>query len=150
MENEDKLLVEITSGDPHKIWASSNAIVRLRDAETLDLLAEHLPEIKAKTAGIELGGALFPNSEHLKTALHKLDFWKKKKGCLCRLYPGYLLYDPQREEKSGNVRIIETHYLEGGWVENYVAECTVCGTRFEIEERESHYTWWSWKIVLER
>lgn len=141
------LLQDITSGDSRRIWSSSSAIIHTRDEETLDLLSAYLPEIRAKTAGIDLGGALFPNSEHLKFALRKLEFYKNKTGCLCQLYPDYLMYDPKKEESEGNIRIVNTTYLEGNWVDTYTCECVLCETRFRVEEREYHYTWWGWKIL---
>lgn len=141
------LLQDITSGDARKIWASASAIIHTREEETLNLLASHLPEIRAKTRNVELGGALFPNSEHLKFALQKLEYYKNRTGCLCRLYLEYLMYDPRREETEGNVRIVGICYMEGAWVDAYDCKCTLCGTAFRVEERESHYTWWGWKIA---
>jgi hypothetical protein len=140
------LLRDITSGDAHRIWSSSSAIIHTRDAESLDQLSAHLPEIRAKTAGIELGGALFPNKKYHEFALRKLEYYRNKSGCLCRLYPEYLMYDPKKEQSAGNVRIVDTSYSEGNWIDAYTCECTLCGTGFRVEEREYHYTWWGWTV----
>ena len=51
------------------------------------------------------------------------------------------MYNPKREEKDGNVRILETRVLEGGWIDTHVCECAVSSTRFDVEEREYHSTW---------
>ncbi len=143
------LLQDITSGDAHKIWASSCAIIYLRDPHVLDMLSSHLSEIQETTRGIALSGAFFPNSKHLNFAICKLDYHKNKRGCLCRLYPDYSMYDPKQEEKEGNVRVFATSYLEGGWIDAYTCTCALCGTEFRVEEREYHYTWWGWEITAE-
>ena len=144
------LLADITSRDTTRVWSSSCAIVKLRDPAELDLLAANISEIREQTMGLDLGGMLMRNSEHLDFALKKLEYWKARKGCLCHLYPGYLMYDPHKEATAGNVRIDETTYTDGKWVDAYFCTCTVCATRFRVEEREYHYTWWGWKIVQEK
>ncbi len=143
------LLNELTSGDPEKIWSASSAVVHLRDTNALDVLAAHVSEIRDKTNDVELGGMLYSNRDRLKFVLKKLTFTKNKKGCLCHLYPDYLMYNPNNEAEKGNVRIIDTTYVEGKWVDFYTCECSLCGTRFRVEGREYHYTWWGWKIVTE-
>ena len=142
------LLEEITSGDPHRVWSSSCAIIKLRDADELDHLSASLSEIKKKTKHVALGGALFPNAEHLRFALRKLEYHRDRAGCLCRLYPEYLIYDPKREETAGNVSIERTTYIDDKWIDAYVCRCTLCGTRYRVEEREYHYTWWGWKLMV--
>lgn len=141
------LLDDLTSGDPTRIWSASSAVVYLRDPQELDVLAQHITEIRRRTKGVELGGALVPNAERLRFVLHKLAYHRDRAGCLCRLYPEHLFYDPQKERTAGNVRIEETVYLDGNWVDGYVCVCTVCATRYRVEEREYHYTWWGWKAL---
>ena len=143
------LLQDITSGDPTTVRSSSCEIIKSRDKQELDYLASKLEAIREQTKGLALGGALFPNAEHLKFALRKLEYHRSRAGCLCLLYPGYLFYNPQQEAEAGNVTIESTSYLEGKWVDFYECVCTTCGKRYRVEERESHYTWWGWK-ALER
>ncbi|RYZ85945.1 MAG: hypothetical protein EOP04_14900 [Proteobacteria bacterium] len=139
-------LQDITSGDSHRIWKSACAIATLRDIQELELLAAHLPEIEKATKGIDLGGALFPNQKHLEFALHKLRYFKSKAGCLCRLYPDRLMFNPAREQESGNIRILET--IRGDqWNDSYACQCAFCGTVFRVEEGEYHYTWWKWEVA---
>ncbi len=142
------LLEDLTSGDSMRIWSSACAIIKLRNAQTLDCLTAHLGEIEDKTKHVALGGALFPNSVHLRFALRKLAYHRDHPDCLCRLYPEYLLYNPQQEAAAGNVRIDDVTYLDGNWVDAYTCTCLVCGARYRVEERESHYTWWGWKKLL--
>ncbi len=142
------LLEDITSCDPMRIWASACAIIKLRDTPELDRLATHLGEIESATRNVALGGALFPNREHLRLAMRKLVYHRDRTGCLCHLYPEYLLYNPAQEAADGNVRIDGVTYLDGDWVDAYTCTCLVCGARYRVEERESHYTWWGWKELL--
>ncbi len=141
------LLEDITSRDPQRIWASSGAIIHLRDPNELSALADALPEIKQKTQGIALGGALIPNSVHLNFAIRTLEFYQAQGGCLCTLYPEYLLFAPRKEEEQGNVRIVSADYDAEQWMATYVCECAVCGRVFQVEQGEYHYTWWSWKVA---
>ena len=115
--------------------------------EELKYLASHLEEIKRKSEGVSLGGALRPNSTHLDFAIRKLEFINTSKECLCGLYPLDDLYDPNKEHKAGNIRITGVVRIEGKWVDHYECECALCGRRFRVEEREYHYTWWAWRLA---
>lgn len=136
------LLEDFTSRDPTRIWSASSSLVHLRDPRELDQLAEGIAEIRRTTAGVALGGALFPNAERLRFALRKLEYHRDRVGCLCRLYPEHLMYDPRKEAAAGNVHLEDTTDLDA-----YHGVCTVCATRYRVEEREYHYTWWGWKEV---
>ena len=141
------LLADFTSGDPHRIWAASGAVAKLRDVEELDRLAQHLPLIWCRTRGVKLGGMFVPNAEHLRFALRKLRYHRDRRGCLCHLYPERLFYNPQEEAAAGNVHIEGTTYVDGKWVDFYMCICALCGARYRVEERESHYLWWGWKLL---
>lgn len=138
------LLDDLVSRDPTRIWSSACAIRTLRDQRALGTLALHLETIRERTQGVSLGGALRPNASHLEFALRKLEFVKSSHQCLCVLYPQDDMYDPGQEEAQGNVRILETVRLEGGWVDHYQCRCALCGADYRVEEGESHYAWWSW------
>lgn len=141
------LLQDITSGDPAKVRSSSCAIIKSRDRRELDDLASKLEAIQEQTKNLSMGGALFPNAEHLKFALRKLEYHRAGTGCLCQLYPDYVFYDPGQEAEEGNVTLESTSYLEDKRVDFHVCRCTACGQRYRVEEREYHYTWWGWKIL---
>jgi hypothetical protein len=146
-ETMSTLLADITSKDSTKVWSSSCAIIKLRDSAELGVLAANLAGIKLSTANLALGGALFPNAEHLKFAIRKLEYFSEQPGCLCRLYPDYLMYNPVKEAEAGNVHIDDISYVDNKWVDAYSCSCSTCGTRFRVEEREYHYTWWGWTTV---
>ena len=139
-----RLLDDIVSRDPARIWSSACAIRTLRDKQALSTLASHLDMIRERTQGVSLGGALRPNSSHLQFALKKLEFVKSSSECLCALYPQDEMYDPAKEEAQGHVRILETVRLAGGWVDHHQCACSLCGANYRVEEREYHYTWWAW------
>jgi uncharacterized membrane protein len=141
------LLEDITSGDATRVWSSSCEIIRLRDTSELDCLAANIPKVLRSTKDLELGGTFLPNAVHLKFALRKLEYYKSHAGCLCRLYREYQMYNPQEEAKDGHIRIDGITYIDGKWVDAYACTCTSCGTKFRVEERESHYTWWGWSVV---
>lgn len=55
----------------------------------------------------------------------------------------------RRKEVVTSEQIENTGRLENKWVDYYEALCTRCNcnTKFEIEEREDHYKFWTWKII---
>ncbi|MFT3745989.1 MAG: hypothetical protein QM785_17095 [Pyrinomonadaceae bacterium] len=139
------LLDDLISKDPKRIWEASCAIRTLRDPEQLATLSRSLNLIRSSTKGVYLGGMTRPNSSHLDFAIRKLEFAASSDDCLCTLYLMDDLYDPKGEEREGNILITETVNADGGWIDHYICECSLCDGRFRVEEREYHYTWWSWK-----
>ena len=137
------LLADFLSGDPHRIWSASCAVRTLRDPAVLQHLATHRDRIRASASTVPLGGMVRANSTHLDFALTKLAFVADAAGCLCLLYTRDDLYDPAKEEKAGNVRVVSTVMRER-FVDHYLCECTPCGARYRVVEGVSHYTWWRW------
>jgi hypothetical protein len=138
------LLADLLSRDPQRVWAASGAVIRETDDEVLAELASHLPQIEEHTAGLDLGGALFPNSEHLRQALRVLEAVQGD-TCRCQLYPPYLFYNPRTEAQAGHVRILASDIPEENLL--YHCECRICGAWYLVEEGESHYTWWQWTEI---
>jgi hypothetical protein len=140
-----RLLEDLTSRDPKRIWEASCAVRKLRDRSELAHLVEHLDRIKRATKGVKLGGMLRPNSSHLDFAIRKLELTGTSDDCLCSLYPLDDMFDPTGEEEAGNITITATVLTDGNWVDHYDCVCTLCGARFRVDEREYHYTWWAWR-----
>ena len=134
------ILADLTSGDTRRIHAATWAVIKLRDPVELDRLAAAVPEIERATANMDLGGIIYSNRRSLEFALRKLAYHRDRVGCLCRLYPEILGYDPEKEAEAGNVRIRDTGRCE----------CVVCGTVFEVEYGEAHASWWEWSEARPR
>jgi hypothetical protein len=135
------ILAGITSRDTGKVYAAMWALVRLRDEAALDALAAMLPEIEHATAGLDLGGMFYSNNETLAFALRRLRYHRDRTGCLCALYPEFLLYDPEKEAEAGNVSAVETGR------ESWRCECTRCEAIFTVQHGEAHASWWKWTPV---
>lgn len=140
-----RLLDDLTSRDPKRIWEAACAIRKLRDHGELTALAAALDQIKSSTKGVDLGGMLRPNSSHLNFAIRKLEFVRDRSDCLCELYMQDDMYDPEKEAAEGNVGLTESVVSDDGWVEYYACGCALCGAKFRVEPREYHYTWWEWQ-----
>ena len=93
------------------------------------------------TKGVDLGGALRPNSSHLDFAIRKLEFVRYQSGCLCALYEMDDMYNPSQEEADGHIRILSENLTDR--VIN--CECSYCALTFRVEEQDYHYSWWKWR-----
>lgn len=140
----DAWLADLLSRDTHRIWGAACAINDSRDQRDLATLAVHLPEIERATAGLDLGGALFPNNERLRQALATLR--AARDGlCRCSLYGQFLTHDPRKEEGAGDVTIVSSDPPD--WNMTYRCRCNHCGAEYEVEQGEYHLTWWKWRGV---
>lgn len=137
----DALLSDFTSRDPTRIWSAAGAVRMRRDRDTLRALAAHVEAIRDATRGVDLGGALRPNATHLALALRVLEHARDDGGCRCTLFPTDDLFDPRREAANGQVRLLRE--VEDDWAVE--CECTECGARYRVEERQYHYAWWTWQ-----
>jgi hypothetical protein len=138
----DELVVDLVSGDPPRVLSAAHAVVRTRDTDLLDALVVQLPELRRRTTGLVLGGALFPNDEHLAQALRLLGA-RRDGSCRCTTFPAYLFHDPAREQEAGQVLVTRTD--EPGWNMTYDCTCLECGRTWAVEQGESHYSWWQWR-----
>ncbi|WP_444938775.1 hypothetical protein [Microbulbifer sp. JMSA002] len=139
------ILEKFMSGSPDEIWSASCEVAKCKNLELLDSISDDLEVIEQATAGIDLGGGFCPNSYHLKFALKKLRVVRKRGGCLCSLYPEYMFFNPIYEEKACSVTISEVAKIDGKWIDYYMCKCTNCHSLYRVEEREGHFTFWSWK-----
>jgi hypothetical protein len=139
---KEELLADFTSHDAQRIWSATWAVIKTRDADALSFLAARADAIEAATNGVELGGAFTSNRASLTFALRKLAFFASGAGCLCALYPENLGYDPERERDAGHVSIVDER--RGSHSTTWTCACTVCGKRYEVQDGESHFTYWEW------
>lgn len=144
MKSTNELLEEILSGDPQMVWSSSCAIMKLsQDDERIKEFLPYLDEIKAKTADLDMGGALVPNDRFVKKVIKILEHYKTDSGCSCCLLDGndnpnyYQTIDIKEEVKL----------KDSNWVEYYLVECKKCNQKYKVYEREYHFTWWDWQSM---
>ncbi len=146
-----QVMDDFCSRDPGRVRSAAHEILaRSQDPEYLRPLTRHMLKLKLRTRGLELGGLLAPNQRFVDFALQVLEFHKKGVGCPCALYPmsGDSIYSFPMEVKRGNLTVLDTVLSDDGpYVDHYLAECPRCGQKYEVIEREYHYTWWRWTAV---
>ena len=145
MENTPKntraLLEEILSGDTHKVWSSSCAIMKLsQNEECMKEIVPYLDEIQAKTTNLQMGGLFVPNDRFVKKVIRILEHYKEKKECSC-----CLLSQDDNPNNYETIEIKEKVYVkDSNYIDYYVAECKKCNQKYKVYEREYHFTWWEW------
>jgi len=155
----EEIIESITSRDTHKVWESACEIINCGQDRTLVApLIKYLPEIKSSTAGLDMGGAFAPNQRFIDFAITTIEFHKDNEGCPCALFTKkykftndvvkkeiqYEGFNPDKEAKKGNIKIVDTTYIDNNWVNYYMVECAKCATRYKVEEREGHFMFWRW------
>ncbi len=146
MENTSKstneLLAGILSGDPKQVWCSSCTIMKMsQDDEQIKEFVPYLDEIRAKTANLELGGALAPNSRFVKKVIRTLEHYKTNQQCSC-----CLLDENDNPNFYKTIDIKEKVYFkDSNYTDYYIVECKKCNQKYKVIEREYHYTWWDWQ-----
>jgi hypothetical protein len=138
------ILDKFTSKNSQEIWSASCEVAKCNNLEILDSLATDIKTIEIATKGIDLGGGLCPNSYHLEFALKKLRYVEQREGCLCVLYPEYMFFNPIDGEKNCSITITEIVQIDGKWIDYYKCKCNKCYASYKVEERDGHFTFWSW------
>jgi len=138
------VLADLLSQTSDRVLTSASLVNHTRDGELLNTLAAALPEIRRATKSLELGGMLFLNKNHVRQAIRVIENHRAGR-CFCQTYPGYLFYDPSKEETAGHVRITRSDLPD--WGMTYDCTCTICGRTYSVQQGEYHYIWWEWKEV---
>jgi len=141
----EEIISDITSRDTQKVWSSSCAIISISQSrEQVFPLIAHLQEIKDKTQGLDMGGAIALNQRFIDYAIRIIEFHQHNTACTCELYTDpYESNDPNKEVKKGNITLEDT-VLDRNWIDYYISRCNKCGQRFKTIEREAHFSWWQW------
>ena len=132
------ILADLFSRDVSRIRGACAEISASWDRDFLSALASHIAEIKAATEGIEWGGLFMSNSVHLQSAIQRAEYARSNSGCFCRIYD--IFTNPEREQEKGHATISKFQ-ME---LRTYQVSCNECGTAYEVEELDYHYTWWKW------
>ena len=143
------IIKDMLSGDADKIWSASCAICSL--SQNHDKMMELIPykeKMYYATRNIELGGAIVSNHRFLTQAFKVLEVHEKGEECPCSLLgedasPKHLLED-------GYFELMDVMYFsKSSYIDYYIIRCNRCKKLYKVEEREYHYTWWSWQELKE-
>lgn len=144
VKSTNELLDEILSGNPHKVWSSSCAIMKLsQDDERIKEFIPHLEEIKSKTANLDMGGLLLPNDRFVKKVIKILEHYQKGQECSCCLLDGN---DNPTYYKTIDINA-EVNFNDSNRVEYYEVKCKKCNQKYKVYEREYHFLWWEWQKI---
>lgn len=138
VKRDSELLGEFLSRDEARISAAIDVVNRSSDTA---LLAPVAAELRAVLAGLRAVDFVIVDGNPVELAVDRLEIVRSG-GCLCATYPRRNP-EPQREADQGWVRI-DDETCELGGRPRRVVSCTSCGTVFDVEEGEYHYTWWRW------
>lgn len=148
MEDTEKrtreILGGVLSGDPHRVWSSSCAIMKMsQDEEYMNEFVPYLDEIRAKTANLQMGGLLVSNDRFVNKMIRILEHYKVQKECSCCLFG-----EDDNPSNYKTIEIIEVVYIrDSNYVDYYVVECKKCNQKYRVYEREYHFLWWDWKKI---
>lgn len=142
-----KIIEDMLSRDPHRIWHASCEIVSLsQNHERIMELVPYKEKMQDATKGMDLGGVIAPNKRFLTKAFDLLHFYEKHQSCPCTTLGEDS--NPCHLETDEYVTILETKYYDNSnYVDYYIVRCNKCHTTYKVEEREYHMTWWSWKPI---
>lgn len=135
---DSELLQEFLSRDQKRISVAIDVVNRSGDTA---LLAPVADELRAILAALNAADFVIVEGNPVELAVDRLEIVRDG-GCLCATYARRSV-DPEREAEQGWVRI-ESETCEPGGRPQRVVACTTCGTVFDVEEGEYHYTWWKW------
>lgn len=132
------LMQEFLSRDQKRISAAIDVVNRSGDTA---LLAPVAAELRAVLAALRDADFVIVEGNPVELAVDRLELVQSG-GCLCSTYARRSV-DPEHEAEHGWVRI-ESESCELGGRPKRVVACSACGTVFDVEEGEYHYTWWKW------
>lgn len=143
------IIKDMLSGDADKIWSASCAICSL--SQNHDKVMELVPykeKMYYATRNIELGGAIALNNRFLKKAFEVMEVHEEGKECPCILLGGDS--NPKHLLEDGYIELMDVVYSSNsGYIDYYMVRCNRCKKGYKVEEREYHYTWWSWQVLKE-
>ncbi len=155
-----EIIQKISSRNTQNIREAACEIIALgQNREKIAPLIEHLNIIKSNTRNLDLGGMFAPNQRFVDFAIKTIEFHKNTNDCSCLLYiEKYILtndivnrklqydcFNPNNEDKKGNIKILEINRIDNKWIDYYLVECQKCLRKYEVEEREGHYVFWNWR-----
>lgn len=140
----NEILNDILSRDSQKVWSSSNTIIKMsQDNKRIKEFIPHLGEIKAKTANLDMGGLFAGNDRFVKKVIRILEHYKNEQECSCCLFDGD---DNPTDYETIDIKE-EVRVKDNNCLDHYVVECKKCKQKFNVYEREYHFSWWDWQKI---
>jgi hypothetical protein len=142
--DKTQLSADFLSREPARVHRATWTVINTRDPAVLGPPAADLVAIERATRNLDLGGELHANARALAHALDRLRHYRDG-SCLCADYTTLEFYDPAEEQARAHVLILDTVPNDHQWEPDRICQCTGCGKRFQVEQGESHYSWWRWQ-----
>jgi hypothetical protein len=133
----------LDSSDAGTVLEAAHAVRHEWDRSTLRTLSDVANRLDRRLSKLNFGGALRPNRSYVEAALKRIRL-AATRDCLCNSYLSDDMYNPDREEGTGRIRILKRVDNDEKCALEFVCECVSCSSAFEVEERSYHYSWWKW------
>ena len=137
------VLSDIMSREPYKVWLAACRIISWgQDPEKIGRLIEYLPQIRAGTEDLDMGGLYQPNQRFINFALRTIEFHHCTTSCPCNLFLEHS-FDPVELNEKGHIKILERE--KGDWEMNYISLCRKCAQVYRTKQIESgHFSQFTW------
>ena len=145
--NAEEIINAIQSTDPHEVWLASWELIRMKNSDGIQTIAEVLLPISDSLTPFPV-----PKGTHVrdyryapKLALKILACHAADK-CRCSIYESSDCLDPQKEQELGNINIRGEFDDPATLCTICDCECTTCSNRFSTETNTGyHYPVHTWQ-----
>ena len=129
------------------MWLATWDILQSNDRLRIAELLPFLGELRLICSKVSMGGAFTSNNTSAEMAFQYVE--NTAKGiCRCSLYPTQQILRPQKEEKLGFVKILQSEVFKELYEEHFWVRCESCQTKFNVREViGGHTPWYDWKQV---
>ncbi|MGX8852189.1 hypothetical protein [Amedibacillus sp. YH-ame10] len=143
----EEIIKDIVSRDTTRVWGASCEICSWsQNHNKIIQLIPYYEQIISSSRGLNLGGALAPNSRFLKKAIEIIYFHMGDNGCPCCLLSEDS--NPLQLIEDGYFALDDTYYIgDSSCVDSYDIHCKACGSMYQVAPREYHYIWWEWTFL---
>lgn len=142
----DPLVLRLKYGNKNMIRRAAIEMNQIRDIRRLQIIAEDyrlIFKIWEKMVDRK-------TSDHLWTALHRLQHLNNRDGCLCKIYPLDCSSDPETEDQKAEIRILSRANY-GKDRKYWLCKCRSCEEKYIVIDgfwgKWGWETYWSWKHI---
>ena len=90
-----------------------------------------------------MGGLLARNDRFVKKVIRILEHYKNEQECSCCLFDGD---DNPTDYETIDIKE-EVRVKDNNCLDHYVVEFKKCKQKFNVYEREYHFSWWDWQKI---